>query len=37
MESWKRLTKYKIQYLSKILGAEKPIKRHKYQVKETTS
>jgi len=31
METWKRLTKYKLQYSLKILGAEKPIKGHKHQ------
>jgi len=31
METWKRLTKYKLQYSLKILGVEKPIKGHKHQ------
>ena len=31
MESWERLTKSKLQYFPKILGAEKPIKGHKHQ------
>ena len=31
LESWKLLTKYKLQYFPKILGAEKPIKGHKHQ------
>jgi len=26
LESWKLLTKYKLQYFPKILGAKKPIK-----------
>jgi len=29
---WKLFTKSKLQYFSKILGAEKPIKGHKHQV-----
>ena len=33
IETWKRLTKYKLQYSLKILGAEKPIKGHKHQGK----
>jgi len=28
---WRLLTKSKLQYFSKILGAEKPIKGHKHQ------
>ena len=31
LETWKLLTKYKLQYFPKILGAEKPIKGHKHQ------
>jgi len=31
MESWKLLTKSKLQYFPKIIGAEKPIKGHKHQ------
>jgi len=31
LESWKLLTKYKLQYFPKILGVEMPIKGHKHQ------
>jgi len=31
METWKRLTKYKLKYFPKILGEEKLIKGHKHQ------
>jgi len=31
LESWKLLAKSELQYFSKIIGAEKPIKRHKPQ------
>jgi len=34
LETWKLLTKYKIQYFSKILRVEKPIKGHKHQGEE---
>jgi len=37
MESWKLFTKSKLQYFSKILGAEKPIKGHKHQIEKGES